>query len=318
MTSSSLAPRVRLETIDIRTSDGWSLRADVREPPSTPVGVIVLAHAMMARRSEFDRPRDAGLAELFAARGWLAVTFDFRGHGDSGPAPDQGGRYRYDDLVTQDLPAVCAFAREQAGRRKAVVVLGHSLGGHVSLVAQGTGAIRADAMIGVGASPWVPAFEPSRVRWLAKRTLMEGFRALSRRVGHFPARTLRIGSDDISRGCVADFTRFARTGVWASRDGKVDYMAALGRVEVPVLQVVSEGDRLECPPACGERFAARCPGLADVVRVTRADDGGPPPDHMGLVTSGRVGTVWERVEGWARRHADELTLAAPPTKRSLT
>ena len=31
------------ESIDIRTSDGWSLRADVHEPGGTPIGVAVLA-----------------------------------------------------------------------------------------------------------------------------------------------------------------------------------------------------------------------------------------------------------------------------------
>ena len=121
------------EAVDVRTSDGWSLRADVLEPKHAPVGVAVLSHAMMARRSSFERPRNGGLAAFFVERGWRTVLFDFRGHGDSGPSAKAGGSYRYDDLVAGDMPAIHAFARSRARRGRPVVLVGHSLGGHVGM-----------------------------------------------------------------------------------------------------------------------------------------------------------------------------------------
>ncbi len=289
-----------METIEIRTSDGWSLRADVHDPGQTPVGVAVLAHAMMARRTEFDRPRAAGLSAMLVDRGWRVVAFDFRGHGDSGPTPSEGGTYGYDDFVSRDMPAVCAFARARAGRKKPVVVVGHSLGGHVALAAQGTGAIRVDGVVGVAASVWLPTLEPSRALWALKRATMMALGGVSRRLGHFPARWLRLGSDDAALACVEDFERFAQTGRWTSRDGRLDYLASLANVRVPVLQVVSEGDRFECVPGSGERFVAACAGPHQTIRVARRDDGGHPPRHMALVTGGGVRSVWERVEVWMR------------------
>jgi predicted alpha/beta hydrolase len=300
------------EEIEIRTSDGWALRADLYEAGGEgaergggPPGVAVLAHAFMARRGEFDR-QGGGLAPFLAARGWKVVSFDFRGHGGSGPSAREGGSYGYDDLVRGDLPAVMSFARSRVRGKLPVVVLGHSLGGHTSLAAQGTGALGADAIVGFGASPWVAAFEPSRPRWLAKRVLLEGMVRMSRRVGRFPARALGRGSDDESLGCIEDIGRFAGAGAWAgswaSADGRDDYLAALGRVRVPVLQVVSEGDRLECAPACGAELLARCNGggKRDIVRIAARDDGGAPPGHMAMVTSGRVRDAWARVEEWMR------------------
>ena len=65
-------------------------------------------------------------------------------------------------------------------------------------------------------------------------------------------------------------------------------------------------DRFECVPACGERFIACTAGPREVVRVTRADDGGPPPSHMGLVTGGRVRDVWSGIE----LVVDEVDLAS--------
>lgn len=289
------------ESIDVRTSDGWSLRADVHEPGGSPVGVAVLAHAMMARRTEFERPKGAGVVSMLASRGWRVVSFDFRGHGDSGPLARDGASYGYDDLVARDLPAVHECARSRLRRRVPVVLVGHSLGGHVGLAAQGTGLAAFDGIVGVGANVWLRDLEPQRSRWLLKRATLAGIVAVSRRLGRFPARMLRLGSDDESRAYFEDFERFARTGAWTSADGRVDYLAGLGAVRVPVLQLVSDGDRLACVPECGERFVARCNGGHEVVRVPRADDGGPPPDHMGLVTSGRITSAWDRVEAWMRR-----------------
>jgi predicted alpha/beta hydrolase len=294
--ASSAAPT---ESLDIRTSDGWSLRADVRSLAGPSRGTAVLAHALMARRTEFYRNQDASFANFLVGRGWRIVAFDFRGHGDSRPAAHEGAAYGYDDFVARDLAAVCAFAREQGGAGEPVVVVGHSLGGHAAFAAQAIGAIAVDALVGIGAAPpFLGAHEPSRARWLVKRALFASMLATARRVGRFPARTLRLGSDDESLACCEDFERVARTGRWTSRDGGTDYLAALGKVTVPALQIVSERDRLECVPACGERFVASCGGPTEVVRVARGDDGGDAPSHMGLVTSGRVRRVWEGMAAW--------------------
>ncbi|MGD0675749.1 MAG: alpha/beta fold hydrolase [Polyangiaceae bacterium] len=285
------------ESIEIRTSDAWSLRADVREPHASPVGVAVLAHALMARRSEFERPRGAGLALFLAERGWRTVAFDFRGHGDSAFGK---GSLAYDDFVGRDLPAVCDFARWHGGERMRVVVVGHSLGGHVALASAASGAIDVEAIVGIGASVWIRELEPSWRRFLAKRVVVIAASAAARRFGRMPARWLRLGSDDVPAGVVADIARFARTGRWTSADASLDYLRLLAHIRTPVLEVVSDGDRFECHPACGERFAARCGARHDVLRVRYGDRGAPAPDHMGLVTSDRVRTVWQQIESWAR------------------
>jgi predicted alpha/beta hydrolase len=288
------------ETVEVRTVDGWSLRADVHEPSGEPVGVAVLAHAMMARRTEFERPPGAGVRARLLERGWRVVAFDFRGHGESGPRADEGGQYGYDDLVTRDMPAMHEFVRASDRKTRRVVLVGHSLGGHVGLAAQGLGLVAFDRVVAVGANLWMPQFTPSLRRRLLQGVLLEAVMLGARRVGRFPARSLRLGSDDEARAYFDDVRRFSRTGRWRSADGRTDYLASLSNVKVPVMQLVSAGDRLACRPEGGAKFLDLCGGPRELLVIDRADDGGQAPDHMGLVTSGRIPKVWDRVEAWMR------------------
>lgn len=281
------------EELELRTSDGVALRATLREPAAEPRGTLVLAHAAFARRTEWERPKGSGLAGLFVRRGYRTIALDFRGHGDSGAAGPGGDGY--DAYVRHDLPTVVACARDRGGP---VVVVGHSLGGHVALASQGLGLLGADAIVAVAANVWHPTFEPSLLRLVAKRATATTMTALTGLVGRFPARALGIGSDDSRPSAIAAFLRTPVDGSWRSDDGRDDYLAALTRVDVPVCAVLSDGDRLACLPESGQRFVARTRGPRKVFVVHRAEGGGPPPDHMGLVTSRACRGVFASALTW--------------------
>jgi alpha-beta hydrolase superfamily lysophospholipase len=287
-------PRASYEELEIRVEDGTILRAITLEPPADVpvVASIVLAHAMFARKSSFGRAERPGLAFALAQRGFQTVAFDFRGHGESTTLTK--GRWRYDDLVRVDVPAVVACVRARADGRP-VLVLGHSLGGHVTLAAQGTGRCAADAIVAVATNVWLPQIEPSTVRWAAKRLIMRGMIGIADRAGGFPARQLRLGSDDASREYVHDLFGGALDGAWKSSDGTEDYLNALGSVTVPVAAVLGDRDRLMCHPVCGEAFARLCGGP---VRVFHA-----PGSHMELVTSDRAEEAVTDAVFWALRQA---------------
>lgn len=294
---SRVAPaRTMVEDLEIRTTDGTSLRATVREPPEgVPfAGTCVLAHALFARRTSFDHPKRPGLAAALASLGFRTIAFDFRGHGES--RPPARSAWGYDELVASDLPSVVACARAR-GNDAPVIVLGHSLGGHVALASQGAGYLQADGVVVVASTVWVDTLEPSRVRSVAKRAVLLAMNEASRRVGFFPARALRIGSDDASRRFVGDLARFVARDSWTSRDGRIDYLAGLSDVRVPVCAIASHGDRVICPPDVAEAFARRCAGPVRFVAIDRSDDGGAPPGHMGVVTSTRALATMKREIG---------------------
>ena len=292
------APRASFEELEIRTVDGVALRAVVDDPPEGVAlrGTCVMAHALFARKTEFGRRDRPGLAQEYARQGWRTIAFDFRGHGES-TMPTGMREWGYDDLVRFDLPAVVGCARSRSEGRP-VVVVGHSMGGHVALAAQGTGRMEADGLVVIASNLWMRVLETSRLRWAAKLAAGHIMTESVARVGRLPARRMRIGSDDASARFVGDLLRFMREDRWTSEDGNEDYLAALARVLVPVSAVSSEGDRLTCHPASAELFARRCRGPLDLVRITRGDDGKRPPGHMAMVTTPSVRVPLVRALAW--------------------
>ncbi len=287
--------------VEIRTTDGACLRAHAWMPEhrAKSRGALVLSHAMFANKSEFAR---AGFAAHFAQQGFDVCSFDFRGHGESAmPSADD---VSYDDLVKSDLPEVVRAVRLRTAGP--VIVVGHSLGGHAAAAASGLGLLDADALVLVGGNMWLRRFEPSVARWQAKVLTAHATLSVTRMAGRMPAKRLRIGSDDAGARLISAVFRPVTSGAWCSDDGRVDYTEALMRVRIPVLSVVSDGDALMCHPDCGARFARATAGSHEVFRIARADDGGPPPDHMGMVTRSGSSSAWHAIERFSDEVASHL------------
>src|SRR5687767_3997311 len=83
--------------------------------------VIVQAHGITAVRSYVTHG-----SKLLQRRGFTAVMYDARGHGESDPAPP-GEEYEYAELA-RDMGAV--VESQSAGER--VVLAGHSMGAHTA------------------------------------------------------------------------------------------------------------------------------------------------------------------------------------------
>jgi predicted alpha/beta hydrolase len=290
-----------LGPVSTRTRDGWRLSGEILAE-SRGRGVALLLHAMMANRKTMDRPRGEGLASMIAAAGLGVVSFDLRGHGESGPSARDGARFSYDDYVLEDLPALVSFVRERFPKDKLVLV-GHSLGGHAALAAAGVFPDKApDAIIGLASNIWLPSWEPSATRRAAKTAFLATWLGITEAWGLFDPRPLRMGNDAVALPYVRQFWQMWSKDRFESLDGRVDYEAALSRVALPYFSVASEGDRLLGHPDAVERFVGAVGGSDKHHRVvTNAESSGRAPDHMGLVTSARSAPVWREIASFAAR-----------------
>lgn len=109
-------PRGR--TFRFNTEDGIELTGEIRG--SGGAG-IVLAHAFPADRGSW-----AEFAEYLEGKGYLTLTFDFRGYGDS------AGERDIPEIWRDVLAAVSALRERGADR---IILVGASMGGTASLIA---------------------------------------------------------------------------------------------------------------------------------------------------------------------------------------
>ena len=273
--------------VAVRTADGWTLRGERLVAPDAPA-VVVLGHAMMVDRRAMDRPPGDGLASALHSAGLDVIWLDCRGHGESGPLAHQGGRWTYDDIVRQDVPAFVRAGREVAGDRP-VVLLGHSLVGHAALISAGLSPeLAPDALVLYAPNLWAPSLEPSPLLRAGKGALLRAWRAAARAGGYFDPAPFGMGKTTESLGYVDGFTRLFTEGLG-------DYERALGEARIDVLAVASEGDVLLARVASVRRFV----GLArnanvDWIVLT----GEVAPDHMGFVTDPGSRTLWQKTADW--------------------
>ncbi len=110
--------------VSFRTEDGWTLRATLYGRGTT---AVVLSHMNMSNRGTW-KP----LAERLAALGYLVLTYDFRGQGESDGTNTP-------TAIGPDLHTAIAYARTQGAT--SIVLGGASLGG------MATGLVAADEKV---------------------------------------------------------------------------------------------------------------------------------------------------------------------------
>ncbi len=110
--------------------NGVDIAIDVVGPDSGPT--VVLLHAGAESRNVW-----SPITPTLNAAGWRTIAPDFRGHGESGRAP----QYRFDDFLDDTAILVEALAGSP------IVFVGGSIGGVTGLVLLGEQRVQADGIV---------------------------------------------------------------------------------------------------------------------------------------------------------------------------
>ena len=290
-------PGITSEVVEAITADAVTLRM-TRVPPRGPRRAVLLCgHAMMTDSRYFAARKPDGFAAHLARRGVDVFILDFRGHGASQP-PTAGRKTRdvphdwsFDDLVELDLPAAIAATADTAGVAPGdVAILGHSLGGLVSLAALGTGVVPPPSKLILAAtSVWLAGATGD---W-RRRALMTAAAQIAALAGRMPIRSLRIGTTDEAATYSAQLTGWVRTGRWLSRRG-VDYLAGVPRIDVPSWAFVGAGDWM-CRPRDADVLVRRLRGAPPLAVIGRRSGYALDPDHFTLFTRRELAPLWDRI-----------------------
>lgn len=238
-----------------------TLRYFAADDPGAPV---LLVQPAMGMKASFYAP----LAEALRADGQHVVLASLRGHEESGGRrPSRGYDFGYAEMV-DDLGLAVAAARDRFPD-SLLHLLGHSLGGHLSLLFAAAHPEQVDGVVLVASST---------VHWRAWPLWMlpatHACAGLAAVFGHFPGNRIGFAGRE-ARGVISDWARLSRTGRFEIGRPRADQSPALARLELPVLSISVEGDWL-APPHAADALAALAES-ADLTRVHLTPE--IPMDH---------------------------------------
>ncbi|MEM9794899.1 MAG: alpha/beta fold hydrolase [Pseudomonadota bacterium] len=212
-------------------------------------------------------------------QGIACLTYDYRDFGRSGAVADSPATMT--DWGIHDQQAARDWLSEKA-EKSPLWVIGHSLGGMMLPYQLGLSSIDRVIVVAAGAvhvsdHPW-PAQLAVRLFWTP------GLTAISRRMGYFPGRLLRQGTD-IPVGVYAQWRLWCTSKGFHRADPDLPAGAADG-LACP-MKVVAVSDDVLCPPATVWRLMQVYPE-AHKRQLTLY------PEDYGLRTIGHINVLTER------------------------
>ncbi|WNI30971.1 alpha/beta fold hydrolase [Streptomyces sp. ITFR-6] len=262
--------------------------AQVTESARAPRAVVLIWPAMAVQASYY-APFCADLAALDIA----SVAADLRGQGESRPRVDRGSSHGYNELASRDWPRMVAAVRERFGEGVPLYLLGHSIGGQVSVLYAAREPKGVDGLIFVAAGSvdfrGFPGMGGLRVLLSTQLAAV-----IARLWGYFPGDRLGFAGRQPAR-LIRDWARIARTGRFEPSGAEIAYAERLRSVRLPVLAVSVSGDSL-APPATVDRLCATLPS-ATVERWHFEPSRGVRVDHVRWARRGAP--IAERIRAWA-------------------
>ncbi|MFI1293610.1 alpha/beta fold hydrolase [Streptomyces sp. NPDC020792] len=269
--------------------NGPHVAALVTLPQTAPRAVVLVWPALGVTASYY-----APFCAALAAQGIAVVAADLRGQGNSRPRTGRAARYGYHELATRDWPALVTAARERFGADVPLFLLGHSIGGQISVLHTALGPKGVDGLVLVAAgSVDHRGFSgAARLRVLAGTQFVALVASLW---GYWPGHRLGFGGRQPAR-LMRDWARICRTGRFMPAGADVDYEAAFSAVTLPVLAISVTGDDL-APRGAVDRLCAKLPSAA-VQRWHYHPEDGKRVGHVRWARSGAA--VAERIADWIR------------------
>lgn len=262
-----------LEPHDVKTPDGWLLRAwHLPCPERRFAEPVVLCHGLANNHRMFDVSQPASLARTLSAAGFDCWLVDLRGaEGTVRRTQKAPHDASIDDHVAYDVPALVAAVLERSGAKEAFW-LGHSMGGLVALAAAQTQGLPLKGLVAMGSPLWfdhgrmtrlalragILAAAPGRVRteWLTlffsplagwfRFPLADGMVNHANVAPLLQRRAMASVFAPMWRSVLAQLLDWETHDAFRSRQG-VDWRQGLSRLAVPMLLIGGSADLLAGP-----------------------------------------------------------------------
>ncbi|WP_394837996.1 alpha/beta hydrolase [Pendulispora rubella] len=273
------------ETEMLQAEDGYELGTSWYYPERLARGAVLLAPAMAVPQLYYD-----AFARWLADRGFLAVTFDYRGIGGSlhGKLRDVGG-----DLFTwaRDTGTVLSVLRQRA-KGLPITWIGHSLGGQLVPFVPGHEHAQRIVTIATGTGYWRHNARPTRLRaGLLWHAIVPPLLAA---YGYFPGKRFNMVGD-LPHGVMKQ---------WRSWCMHPEYLVGIegdaarqrfASVTVPLTSISFTDDEMMSSRNTEILHAFYTGTRREMVRLTPGDVGLPRIGHFGFFRRNMKDALWNRL-----------------------
>jgi predicted alpha/beta hydrolase len=289
----------RTGMVRILAADGYPIAATTCAPAQAPRAVVVINSATGVRRRYYER-----FARYLASHGIAAVTYDYRGIGDSAPARLRGFVASMREWGELDQPAVLAHA---AAWQPAVplMVIGHSVGGQIFGLLRDTTPVKRVLMVAAQHNYW--RLWETRERWVlwALWTLL--MPPVSHALGYFPSSRVGLG-EDLPEGVALEWARWCRSpGALVQAIGG-DAAERFAQYRGPILALSFDDDHLFAPRRAADallRFYANA--RVEHRHLSAAALGVPKVQHFGFFRETASERAWPIALQWLASGEDGVS-----------
>ena len=258
---------------------------------------IVLPCAMGVKQSFY-----FAFARWLAEQGHVAITFDYRGMGESAPASLKGFAASVTDWATKDYNAVLRWAKQ--GRTQPLFVVGHSLGGQLPGLLPDAGLIDGLVTVASGNGYW--RYNAPQTRRVVPWLWWVLVPVLTRVYGYFPGKRLRkLG--DLPRGVVLEWRRWCLHRDYVAGVGGEPVRAGYRRIACPMLSVSFTDDEMMTDASIRTLNACYANARLETRRIAPYDVGVPRIGHFGFFREQFRATLWPQVAGWIGARLNLIT-----------
>ena len=173
--------------------------------------------------------------------GWIAITTDLRGNGNSSVKVSKTTNFGYHEMITYDWPAIISKVKEKFPNNP-LFLIGHSLGGQLSALYASINPNQVHGIVLIAAcSVYFKGWNfPHNIGVLTGTQLAS---IVSKLLGYFPGRKIGFAGTE-AKQVIEDWAHNCLTGRYELSNSSQNFEELLSNLEIPVLAISFLGDKL--------------------------------------------------------------------------
>jgi predicted alpha/beta hydrolase len=279
------------QAVEIAAQDGYRLGATLFLPERPAGRAVSIQPATGVPQQYYGR-----FAAYLAQRGFIVLTFDYRGIGRSLHGKVSQSKASMRDWGTLDAPAAFDFLESRAAGSKPMVV-GHSFGGQAIGLLPRPERVAAALLVGAQSGYW-RRWPLGGKAWIWPATHLV-LPSVPRLLGYLPMARYGFG-EDLPAGVAIEWARWCRHPQYLV--GALGVREAYARFRAP-LRAYSIADDRFAPRAAVEALLELLPSASsEIRRIAPGDVGAKSIGHFGFFREPFRDSLWREAADWLARH----------------